>query len=66
MYHPTWGKTVPFNKTPISVSTLQLTSYGAADIMSFLDERLQLTLGLRYQEVKSDMFTPGYKTRMTH
>lgn len=66
MYHPKWGKTVPFNKTPISVSTLQLTSYGAADIMSFLDERLQLTLGLRYQEVKSDMFTPGYKTRMTH
>ncbi len=66
MYHPKWGITVPFNKTPISVSTLQLTSYGAADIMSFLDERLQLTLGLRYQEVKSDMFTPGYKTRMTH
>ena len=66
MYHPKWGKTVPFNKTPISVSTLQLTSYGAADIMSFLDERLQLTMGLRYQEVKSDMFTPGYKTRMTH
>ena len=66
MYHPKWGKTVPFNKPPISVSTLELTSYGAADIMSFLDERLQLTLGLRYQEVKSDMFSPGYKTLMTH
>ena len=54
MYDPVWCGSVPFNVPPISRSSLQLRSYGMADIMSFMDDKLQLTLGLRYQEVKSD------------
>jgi iron complex outermembrane recepter protein len=54
MYHPVWGKSVPFDVPPISESSLQLKSYGIADMLSLMQDRLQLTLGLRYQEVKSD------------
>ncbi|WP_174828117.1 TonB-dependent siderophore receptor [Snodgrassella sp. ESL0253] len=54
MYHPVWGKSVPFDVPPISRSSLQLKSYGIADMLSLMQDRLQLTLGLRYQEVKSD------------
>ena len=35
-------------------SSLELKSYGMADMLSFMEDKLQLTLGLRYQEVKSD------------
>ncbi|KES09512.1 Outer membrane receptor protein, mostly Fe transport [Snodgrassella alvi SCGC AB-598-O02] len=54
MYDPKWGESVPFNTPPISVSSLELKSYGMADMLSFMEDKLQLTLGLRYQEVKSD------------
>lgn len=54
MYDPKWGEAVPFNTPPISVSSLELKSYGMADMLSFMEDKLQLTLGLRYQEVKSD------------
>lgn len=53
IYDPVWGKPVPFNAPQISHSTLELNSYGVADTLSFIEDRLQLTLGARYQEVKS-------------
>lgn len=53
------GKAVPFNAPLISNSELQLNSYGLADTLSFIEDRLQLTLGVRYQEVESsNLFVP--------
>ena len=38
---------------------MQLNSYGLADTLSFIEDRLQLTLGVRYQEVESsNLFVP--------
>lgn len=64
LYEPVWGNPVPFNVPHISHSTLELKSYGLADTLSFLNKRLQLTLGARYQEVESSnlsMMTPNAK-----
>ncbi|KAA5584600.1 TonB-dependent receptor, partial [Pseudomonas aeruginosa] len=59
LYDPIWGKAVPFNAPLISNSELQLNSYGLADTLSFIEDRLQLTLGVRYQEVESsNLFVP--------
>ncbi len=64
IYDPVWGKPVPFNVPHISHTELELNSYGLADTLSFAQDRLQLTLGARYQEVKNATYkknatTPG-------
>ncbi|MCH4244564.1 TonB-dependent receptor [Acinetobacter gerneri] len=53
LYNPVWGKPVPFNVPHISHSGLELNGYGIADTLSFAQDRVQLTLGVRYQEVES-------------
>ncbi|MFT4158596.1 TonB-dependent receptor [Shinella sp.] len=42
---------------PTSVMELDLASIAASDTMSFADDRLQVTLGLRYQSVESSTRT---------
>jgi iron complex outermembrane receptor protein len=56
IYNPIWGPATSFNAPPISRTELRLTSIGVADTLSFAQDRVQLTLGLRRQQVLSDTF----------
>lgn len=56
IYNPVWGPATSFNAPPISRTELRLTSIGVADTLSFAEDRVQLTLGLRRQQVLSDTF----------
>ncbi|HDS1818141.1 TPA: TonB-dependent siderophore receptor [Pseudomonas putida] len=73
LYHPVWGPKAPQAWPLIMHSENDLKSYGIADTMSILDERLQLTLGVRRQEVVTNTFDvdtgarnkPNYDTHAT-
>lgn len=54
LYNPVWGSPVPFTAKAnyLYHSTLFTSSYGFADTLSFAEDRVQLTLGARYQTVK--------------
>lgn len=53
IYHPVWGKPAELNLPYLFSSSLETRSYGIADTLSTLEDRLQLTLGLRHQRVKT-------------
>lgn len=57
LYHPVWGPAAPFVAPHISHTELRLDSIGIADTMSFAADRLQVTLGVRRQQVVSDTFS---------
>lgn len=59
LYHPVWGPKAPEAWPYIIHNENDLKSYGIADTLSFLDERVQLTLGVRRQEVVSDTYNTG-------
>lgn len=56
LYNPVWGPEAPFIAPHISHTEVRLASYGLADTMSFAEDRVQLTLGVRRQQVVSDAF----------
>lgn len=56
LYNPVWGPAAPFIAPHISHTELRLDSLGFADTLSFADDRVQLTLGLRRQQVVSETF----------
>ncbi|HGM4745432.1 TonB-dependent receptor [Stenotrophomonas maltophilia] len=56
LYNPVWGPAAPFVAPHISHTELTLDSIGVADSLSFADERVQLTLGVRRQQVVSETF----------
>jgi iron complex outermembrane receptor protein len=56
IYNPVWGPATAFSVAPISRTELRLTSIGVADTLSLAEDRVQLTLGLRRQQVVSDTF----------
>ena len=68
IYNPVWGPAAARDFPYIAHSETRLTSYGLADTLSILDDRVQLTLGLRRQQVRTDTFNvktgarnvPGY------
>ena len=65
IYNPTWGAAPDWVAPPVSHTALQLTSVGIADTVSFAQDRVQLTLGVRHQQVVSDTYnlTSGARTR---
>jgi len=65
LYDPVWGKPVPFNTPPISRSSSRLSSYGIANTLSFAHEKVQLTLGVRQQDVVSESFDISTGKRMS-
>ena len=73
IYHPVWGPKAPQAFPQISHTENDLKSYGIADTMSVFDGRLQLTAGVRRQEVVTDTYNvatgarnkPGYDTHAT-
>lgn len=58
LYDPVFGAPIAFPDTPAPVKRAETTtsSIGFADTLSFLDERIQLTAGLRYQKVEAEGF----------
>jgi iron complex outermembrane receptor protein len=67
IYHPIWGPSVDTSYSHAHVpktAALRTRSYGIADTLSLAGDRVQLTLGVRRQEVVSDTFnaTTGQRT----
>ncbi|QJI29614.1 TonB-dependent siderophore receptor [Pseudomonas sp. ADAK18] len=64
IYHPVWGPEAAESWPPIVHTETRLTSYGVADTLSFFEDRLQFTLGVRRQQVLTDTFsvTTGGRT----
>ncbi|MBW3510285.1 TonB-dependent receptor [Janthinobacterium sp. NKUCC06_STL] len=56
IYHPVWGPATRFEAPQISKAELRLASVGLVDTLSFAQDTVQLTVGLRRQEVLSDSF----------
>jgi len=56
LYNPVWGPEASFVAPHISHTEVRLASYGLADTLSFSEDRVQLTLGVRRQQVVSDAF----------
>ena len=56
LYNPTWGTRPDLNlDLPLLTTTeTTLSSFGLADTLSFADDKYQLTLGARYQQVKTE------------
>ena len=67
IYNPKWGEEprLDFSVPLLLTTETNLTSYGLADTMSFVDDKYQLTLGARYQQVKTEqtggLFSSGTK-----
>ncbi|HEL5343442.1 TPA: TonB-dependent siderophore receptor [Stenotrophomonas maltophilia] len=57
LYNPVWGPAAPFMAPHISHTELTLDSLGFANTLSFSDDRVQLTLGVRRQQVVSETFS---------
>ncbi|AWH17699.1 TonB-dependent siderophore receptor [Stenotrophomonas sp. ZAC14D2_NAIMI4_7] len=56
LYSPVWNEAPPFITPHIMQTEVKLRSIGVADTMGFAGDRLQLTLGVRRQQVQSDAF----------
>ena len=64
IYNPVWGPAAAKDFPYIAHNETRLTSYGLADTLSILDDQVQLTLGIRRQQVLTDTFsvTTGART----
>ena len=56
IYNPVWGPVADMQWPPTLHMDTRLTSYGVADTISFAQDRVQLTLGVRRQEVRTDNY----------
>lgn len=57
IYNPVWGPSSDVFDAPAIMQTdVRLTSVGLADTLSFAEGRVQLTLGVRHQNVEQDSF----------
>lgn len=65
IYYPVWtGTEIAVQYLPPTLkSALEQKSYGLADTMSFAEDKVLLTLGLRHQEIVSDTFNAATKVR---
>ena len=66
IYDPVWDpRDTPHSVQPITKTDLQLTSFGLADTLSFNDGRLQLTLGVRQQQVEQSSYLATTGARLS-
>ena len=56
LYNPVWGSAADFVAPHISHTEVRLASYGVADTLSMAQHHVQLTLGVRRQQVISDSY----------
>ncbi|MGO2507138.1 MAG: TonB-dependent receptor, partial [Psychrobacter alimentarius] len=56
IYNPIWGSrpVLDLNLPLLTATNTDLTSYGIADTLSFDQDKYQLTLGARYQQLKTE------------
>ncbi|QUX95339.1 TonB-dependent siderophore receptor [Marinomonas sp. CT5] len=56
LYNPVWGTrpNLDLNYPLLTTTETTLTSLGVADTLSFADDKYQLTLGARHQQVKTE------------
>ena len=56
IYDPVWGSRPDLDLNPplLTATDTELTSYGIADTLSFDQDKYQLTLGARYQQLKTE------------
>ncbi|MGO2511647.1 TonB-dependent receptor [Marinomonas polaris] len=56
IYNPVWGTrpNLDLNLPLMTTTETTLSSFGLADTLSFSDDKYQLTLGARYQQVKTE------------
>lgn len=66
IYNPVWGPEAarPGTIPALTRTDTRLTSFGLADTLSLAQDRVQLTLGVRRQEVISDSFNGTTGARM--
>lgn len=66
IYNPVWGPEAerPSNIPALTKTDTRLTSFGVADTLSFAEDRVQLTLGVRRQQVVNDSFNGTTGARM--
>ncbi|WP_025129114.1 TonB-dependent siderophore receptor [Pseudomonas sp. PH1b] len=57
IYNPVWGPAAAASWPLIAHTENRLTSYGLADTLSILEDQVQLTLGVRRQQVLTDSFS---------
>lgn len=63
LHHPAWGPEAPEQWPAVQHVENRLTSYGVADTLGVFDDRLQLTLGIRRQQVRTDSFSTSTGAR---
>lgn len=63
IYNPVWGPAAAKSFPYIAHTETRLTSYGVADTLSVLDDQVQLTLGVRRQQVLTDSFSTSTGAR---
>jgi iron complex outermembrane receptor protein len=56
IYNPIWGPVAEMAWPPTLHTETRLLSYGLADTLSFAQDRVQLTLGARRQQVRTNNF----------
>ncbi|MGE9699686.1 TonB-dependent receptor [Acinetobacter baumannii] len=68
IYNPVWtGTEIPLqNLIAITNTNLEQKSFGLADTLSFAQDKVQLTLGLRHQQINYDIFNASTKVRTKH
>lgn len=66
IYNPVWGPEIarPDNIPALTRTDTRLTSFGVADTLSFAEDRVQLTLGVRHQQVVNESFNGMTGVRM--
>lgn len=66
IYNPVWGPEVarPSPIPSLTKTDVRLSSFGLADTLSFAEGKVQLTLGVRHQQVVSDSFNGSTGARM--
>lgn len=66
IYKPVWGPAAQEAWPAVQHLENRLTSYGIADTLSVLDDQLQLTLGVRRQQVVTDTYNTATGARSAH
>jgi len=68
LYHPDWSQ--PIDHAPMMMplfrAKARLSSYGIADTLGFIDDRLLVTAGVRRQQVKTARYHPTTGARTAH
>jgi len=68
LYAPDWSTQIDYapGLIPLFRAKTALSSYGIADTLGFAQDRLQVTLGLRRQQVKTERFSLTTGVRTAH